>query len=234
VGPDQTEIWAYGELLAKYSEFFSAALYGHFAESQTQRIAMPDDDPELIRAYAWWTQTGRFVAPTGIEIEPEELWLLGDKLIAPRFCNDALAALMQENYWEYQNRDPAQADNIWTQVPRVTNLHRYITELILKGGPYDTIENSRYVDNLTSFEERWMELMRESQPNSEYEIAETIRGGHWDHPTNPDNKHKFFEHEVTPSQLGLPPRSSRFTHPEMAATRFAWSSRPAVKNLICS
>jgi hypothetical protein len=189
---------------------------------------LPEDDAELIRAFAWWTQSGTFIAPTGVAIEPEELWILGDKLVAPKFCNAAMLQLMQENYWEYRNRDADQADYIWNQLPRVTKLHEYLTELVFKGGPWDTIDEARYADNLTLFEERWLELLRQGRPQADDEMTETIRGGHWNHPAKSENKRKYFEDEVVYYHLQ---RSSRFNpDPVSFQIGLAWSSRPTVDN----
>lgn len=45
-------------LLVKHSGFFRGAMSGHFIESKTRRVPLPDDDPSLFQHLATWLRTG--------------------------------------------------------------------------------------------------------------------------------------------------------------------------------
>jgi len=79
IGSDK--ITCHKALLAFYSEFFDGAFYGQFVEAEKAEIILDDISVEEVKAYIGWLYTGQVKSL----LSPEELWVLGDRLISPEF-----------------------------------------------------------------------------------------------------------------------------------------------------
>ncbi|KAG8630019.1 hypothetical protein KVT40_001638 [Elsinoe batatas] len=58
VGPAQVKFLLHTELLVSVSPFFAAALQGHFAESSSQTVTLPEEKPEMFEWFVQWLYTG--------------------------------------------------------------------------------------------------------------------------------------------------------------------------------
>ncbi|KAK0124524.1 hypothetical protein ONS95_009473 [Cadophora gregata] len=86
VGPSQKELTCHKALLGFTSEFFDAALYGNFKESQTNIIPLPEENPNVVAGFLTWAYTGHIESSS----TAEELWVFGDRIASPRFMNEAM------------------------------------------------------------------------------------------------------------------------------------------------
>lgn len=96
-GPSKTRLKAHIVLLSYSSSFFNAAFYSSFKEAEQNEIELPEEDEKDLAAFVHWTFTGDVL--TSHEdmrkikypdvIIPVRLWILGDRLLAPKFCNDS-------------------------------------------------------------------------------------------------------------------------------------------------
>jgi hypothetical protein len=75
-------------LLAYFSEYFNALLYRWSGVNENFEVAMPEDVPRQIKVFVEWIYSGTIPQPSGVK--PEMIWLLGNKLLAPELCNDAM------------------------------------------------------------------------------------------------------------------------------------------------
>ncbi|KAF2155160.1 hypothetical protein K461DRAFT_285233 [Myriangium duriaei CBS 260.36] len=58
VGPKESKFTLHKDLLIAVSPFFAAALNGHFSESDTQIVRLPEERPEIFEWFAQWIYTG--------------------------------------------------------------------------------------------------------------------------------------------------------------------------------
>jgi len=79
IGSDR--ITCHKALLAFYSEFFDGAFCGNFIEVEKAEIILDDISVEEIKAYIGWLYTSQVKS----SLSPKELWVLGDRLISPKF-----------------------------------------------------------------------------------------------------------------------------------------------------
>ena len=59
VGPERKVFQIHKGLLCAYSSFFNAALHGHFSESKSESIEMPEDDVEVVSYFRTWIYVRR-------------------------------------------------------------------------------------------------------------------------------------------------------------------------------
>lgn len=90
VGPLKTHLTCHKALLGFYSEFFDAALYGRFREGESSIVELPEELPEEIVAFLAWIYSGTIESNLNVV----NLWVLGDRLGSPLFCNDAMYLFM--------------------------------------------------------------------------------------------------------------------------------------------
>jgi hypothetical protein len=76
-------------LLSYYSEFFDAVCYEKFREANSETIELPAKAPEAIVALLSWIYSGTIES----DLPPEYLWILGDRLKIPKFCNAVMTLL---------------------------------------------------------------------------------------------------------------------------------------------
>jgi len=111
VGPSRTRLSCHKALLGYYSDFFFAALYGGFKESDANKIELPEENVENVKKFIGWVYTGDMVAvdkllsPSNLENSTNEekqciaddmskLWVLGDKFLASIFKNNVMLFIM--------------------------------------------------------------------------------------------------------------------------------------------
>lgn len=139
VGPEKVRIQAHKYLLAFYSKFFEAALFGGFREASTSEIELQEDNEKDIRAFVLWTYTGDVRASHrnlqhikfGLKVSVR-LWALGDKIMAPRFCNE----LMQGIFFfsnHHVMRAPY-AEYIYALTGENSKLREYVIAVIVHEG----------------------------------------------------------------------------------------------------
>lgn len=139
VGPEKVRIQAHKFLIAFYSKFFESAFFGGFRETSTSEIELPEEDEKDIRAFVLWTYTG------DISVSHEELrktkfsfkvsvrlWVLGNKILAPNFCNEAMHAIYKFSY-AYVTR-ASHAEYVYARAVENSKLRKYIIDVIAHEG----------------------------------------------------------------------------------------------------
>ncbi|KAF4556271.1 Hypothetical protein D9617_1g081470 [Elsinoe fawcettii] len=73
VGPAKVKFVLHTELLVSVSPFFAAALQGHFAESASQIVTLPEEKPDMFEWFVQWLYTGSLMVsgPTNCAPPPE-------------------------------------------------------------------------------------------------------------------------------------------------------------------
>ena len=121
VGPSTTNLSYPRAILGFFGVFGEKASYGSFAEAQTLEIHLPEDDLTEIKMFGAWAQTGSLyfdmfyiLGPSTIEgtyainksqeVSSQEredllllmarLWILGDRLLAPKFSNAVMENIL--------------------------------------------------------------------------------------------------------------------------------------------
>lgn len=84
-------------LLSHHSEFFRAACNGPFKKGQTNKITLPECEPEVFQIFVHWIYFG--VAPASFDVMDRvwnafPAWALADRLMSKDFGN----AIMKELY----------------------------------------------------------------------------------------------------------------------------------------
>lgn len=162
VGPDEVRIPCHKALLGYYSEFFEKALCRSFAEAATSEVSLPEDNPEAFKIFVSWLYTGRMIVKgCDMELMPYEtinaaveLWILGDKLMAPKFANAAMECCMV--YYAVNLLESENADFIYKNCQEHSELRRFIRDLIRTDGPCSHL--SEFSGN-ESFLKAWKDLL---------------------------------------------------------------------------
>jgi len=109
-------------LLAFYSEFFDAALFGNFLEAEKGQVSLHDVNADAFKAYMGWIYTGHVESPLLVA----ELWVLGDQLRSSAFTNEImylLFALHSSTYVTAQEFDYVEKNTLKT-----SKLREYINK----------------------------------------------------------------------------------------------------------
>ncbi|KAH9222775.1 hypothetical protein DL95DRAFT_401789 [Leptodontidium sp. 2 PMI_412] len=131
VGPGESKLTCHKSLLGFTSEFFDAALYGQFEESQTNIIRLPNETPEAIAGFLTWTYTGHIESSTSAE----ELWALGDRLLSPLFMNEVMR-LIFAIYGRHEHWLCARgADHAFNETAPGSKLRKFVCDYIDYHGP---------------------------------------------------------------------------------------------------
>lgn len=86
VGPSSIKMTCHKALLSFHSNFFDAACYGGFIESESNVTTLPEETPDGICVLDSWIYSGQLESCLPLE----ELWVLGDSLQSPGFANAAM------------------------------------------------------------------------------------------------------------------------------------------------
>ncbi|KAF2219923.1 hypothetical protein BDZ85DRAFT_204867, partial [Elsinoe ampelina] len=105
VGPAQVKFLLHTELLVSVSPFFAAALQGHFAESASQTVTLPEEKPEMFEWFVQWLYTGSLSTAGATNCAPPQeyfllidLYALSDRLLTTSMSNhiiDTVARLSE-------------------------------------------------------------------------------------------------------------------------------------------
>ena len=117
------------ELLMHHSPFFTGALTGSSAETNTTiTINLPHDDPKAVGSFVRWMYTGK----VGQESEISALsqaWILGGKFGCPAFSDKALLELL-----DYHRDSRIQVDTIrfaYQNAPKGSKLRKWARDQFL-------------------------------------------------------------------------------------------------------
>ncbi|CAG8951024.1 hypothetical protein HYFRA_00006421 [Hymenoscyphus fraxineus] len=178
VGPDNTKIKCHKLLLAYYSDFFQASLFGDFEEAHTGEIALPEESVEDVTAFVGWLYTGvivnsyrtlakrlqldREVVQGIIDarkdedeiIGPVRLWVFGDKFLSPHFSNTAMRLAMT-NYAAGMCLEAQDAEYAYENTLDDSLIRNFIKDLITTEGPF----NENVLDFDSDFFNRWIVLL---------------------------------------------------------------------------
>lgn len=72
VGPAQVKFVLHTDLLISTSPFFAAALQGHFAESNSQTVTLPEEKPDIFEWFVQWLYTGSLMVAGPTNCTPPE------------------------------------------------------------------------------------------------------------------------------------------------------------------
>ncbi|PNS21414.1 hypothetical protein CAC42_1193 [Sphaceloma murrayae] len=73
VGPNQVRFVLHTDLLVATSPFFAAALQGHFTESSSQTVTLPEEKPDIFEWFVQWLYTGSLMVAGPTNCAPPEL-----------------------------------------------------------------------------------------------------------------------------------------------------------------
>ena len=165
VGPRSVKLPCHRNLLAYFSEFFSRGLKGNFKESREDVFALPEEDVDDIQCFVTWAYTGEFIGPNTSLVDVTELnkspsaifklWVLGDRLLAPRFANRAMAHIFAWLTAFYLTPDCVRYtyDNTVPGAP----LRLLVRDVILVEGPF----SAKCLKDSRSRKTEWTELIGE-------------------------------------------------------------------------
>ncbi|KAG9248772.1 hypothetical protein BJ878DRAFT_286807 [Calycina marina] len=130
VGPSKTKYICHKALLAFNSEYFHGAFFSGFRGSKNPEHVLPDDDPAELEVFITWMYTGHIANST---VMCAKLWVLGNRLISPLFCNEVMHTLFTKHY---QIRLTAEeVDYVVENTAEESKLRKYVKTLILTDGP---------------------------------------------------------------------------------------------------
>lgn len=98
VGPDDTPFYVYKELVCRDSSFFRAALTGSFAESQQQKVSLPEDEVSVFKVYQTWLNAQELRYTFDHEdwwLHLSKLWIFADRMCAYQFSNKIVDAFFK-------------------------------------------------------------------------------------------------------------------------------------------
>jgi hypothetical protein len=137
------------DILTRHSEYFKIALKegyeNHFIEARKGEFLFPEDDPEEFHRWVKWLYTcascrlwdvydPRHVCKTDDElemhplswcapdVEPEQAFAFGDRIMCPEYCMFALASFIQHVHLMHPDRILWAYEN----TPETSTLHRFV------------------------------------------------------------------------------------------------------------
>jgi hypothetical protein len=134
-------------LLAYFSRVFEMALYGHFVEAGQDYMRLPDDDGACIQAFIKWINTGK----VDVAISPkdpvftEKLWVLADKIDAPKFLNSVVDILCKK-YNQESGVSIEAVKYIYEETAPGSKLRRFLVEAVTAKGPLHKTRQHRRVE----------------------------------------------------------------------------------------
>ncbi len=134
-------------LLCHLSTFFYAALNAGFREAADKRVTLREERSDVFRYFAIWLYCGDFTRIGEELLEPEEAWVLGDKLGAPAFQNCVMGKLQSIYAYGF--------------IPGQVQVIDYVYRSTVAGSPLRLLVADLYCfNNQTSPEEELEELKK--------------------------------------------------------------------------
>ncbi|RDW83141.1 hypothetical protein BP5796_04632 [Coleophoma crateriformis] len=131
VGPDNHRILCPRPLLGYHSEFFDAALYGSFSAAHSGEVQMPDEDVKDIMVFINWIYSGTVIITD--ENEVTKYWLLGERLLSPRFANEVMYSIF--NKFLRVHAEPKFCENCYAGTIPGCKLRQFARDLITFNPP---------------------------------------------------------------------------------------------------
>jgi hypothetical protein len=128
-GPSKSQSSCHRALLGFYSEFFYAASFGNFAGASTQEVTLPEHVADEVQIFVSWVYSGQISGA----VEPEKLWILGDKLRSPLFKNETMHLLFSKYAGNWPLEDDAEL--VYKNTAEVSKLRMFIADTIVTNGP---------------------------------------------------------------------------------------------------
>lgn len=107
-GGDAEKFYAHESVLKERSGFFQAALNQQWKEGRERKVYLPEDKPVCVATYVEWLFSGKIASETikpAAELRAGDvseqhlflahLYVLGEKLIDVKFCDDVIKAMAQ-------------------------------------------------------------------------------------------------------------------------------------------
>ncbi|KAL5326787.1 hypothetical protein ACEPPN_004476 [Leptodophora sp. 'Broadleaf-Isolate-01'] len=134
--------------LGFHSDFFDAAFYGGMAETTEGVIRLPEESKEGIYTFISW------------------LWVLGDKLRSPKFCNEVMCFII--GMYGNSSKDGGRwlsarsMDFIYEKATETSSLMLFARHLLRAGGPLcpRAIRDETKFTKDGAYEKDWRELIK--------------------------------------------------------------------------
>ena len=161
VGPEKVEIKCHKALLGLKSEYFDAICFGGFATANSEEIEVRNEKPAAIKVFVSWLYSGQFL-PSPFDLF--ELWLLGDRLRSPHFCNEVMHKLFGKFVDEMMYAEDYQM--MFARTSPESKLRQFCRDMILAEGPLaDDLSDERRAG--------WEELVKQG---GELVVEVALRG----------------------------------------------------------
>ena len=161
VGPLESTIVCHRSLLGYYSNYFQASLFGGFSEAGASELRLKEEIDGHIQSFVCWAYTGKVVPAfadqyTNYRRRMFELWVLGDRLVAPKFCNDVMMTILTDFDMNGPLISAAAARFVYDSTAKGSKLRLLLRDTIASGGPFATV--SEYDEEEQN---KWEELIEE-------------------------------------------------------------------------
>jgi len=121
-----------------YSPYFETAFNGAFVEGETQVLDLYDTDPTIFGIFVNWLYAQTIINEKGQSPSCDDcvkLWILGDRILAPKLQNHALAALNQRRVDQGGNKcfTPKTFLHVWNNTTEDSMLRTYLVSMCVEG-----------------------------------------------------------------------------------------------------
>jgi hypothetical protein len=160
VGQEKARINCHKALLAFYSTLFESALYGGFRESHDNEVILPEETEQGMTSFVTWLYTGILEHD---DKEPAcDAWVLGDKLGAPGFTNEAMYKMC--NFYANETLQTSTLKYVYSYTAPGSKLRRFIVDCIKYCGPFlRQAKELRYTNTVECYHKQWEELLAEGR-----------------------------------------------------------------------
>jgi BTB/POZ domain len=165
VGSQRARVKCHKILLAYFSEFFNALCYRWSSVNDKHELELPEDDPKHIKLFVKWIYAGEIPYATGVK--PEQIWVLGNKFLAPELCNMAITQLTEITVARMERRTANDALYIFENAPKGSRLRDLITMHVRLGyWNWDNCHDHCSINRepKSQFWKKWLELLKAEGP----------------------------------------------------------------------
>lgn len=159
VSADALELTCHKALLGYFSAFFDAAFYGDLQEAHTNKIYLPEESVDEVRAFVAWIYSGHIES----QVNPEQLWVLGDKFQSPLFSNEVMHTMFRiyDDSIRYPgaNLRAEAAEIVDKRTSMKSKLREFVVDYIISHGPLRP-ELMGDMDKGTDYELDWRNFIR--------------------------------------------------------------------------
>lgn len=156
VGKEQARFSCHKTLLSFYSAFFDKALYGAFKDAGSSEIVLPEENEQEMSKFVTWLYTGALKCE--YEFPACALWVLGDKLGAPAFINEAMYSI--GDHYAAENLFAATAQYVYSNTIPGSKLRSFLCDVIQFEGPFAAETTAGWEkDEVQIYHAEWISLL---------------------------------------------------------------------------